>query len=432
MAAPPLPRQLSLLERARASAPEIVGVVLVLAFVHLFGEVSFARDEGASPWDGLGTIVAPGAIALALAVGFHLLRPALQAWTAFVAGSIATADGAIHVDHWLEGGELTSEDLLGMASGAGGLVLLALAVVISVRPKSRRSVGRWAARVGAVAGTGATFLFVIVPISVAVYFVHKPPLPVPATAIGIPHKTVMLETADGLRLAGSYAPGHNGAVVILVHGSGGDRSGSIASRARMLARNGYGVLAYDARGGGESEGQPEALGWTWYRDIQSALDFLEEQGIKGRRIGALGLSTGAEAALETAGRDERIAAVVAEGAQARTIDELRLLPNDAEKAYLLSNFTVTHSAYKAFRRVHEPPPLDEMIPRISPRPVFLISAGTGYEARMNREYARVARWPSRLWEMDDAAHTASIERYPHLYEERIVDFFDEALLGLRD
>jgi alpha/beta superfamily hydrolase len=433
VAAPPAPRPLPLLERVRINAPEIVGVTLVLAFVHLFGEISFARDEGTSPWESLGTIVAPGAIALALAVGFHLLRPALQAWTAFVAGSIATADGAIHIDHWAEGGDLTWEDAVGLASGAGGLVLLALAIVISARPKTeRRRVSRWAARLGFAAGTFGTVLFVIVPVSVAVYFVHKPALPVPATAIGIEHQTVALQTSDGLMLAGSYAPGHNGAVVILVHGSGGDRSGSIASRARILARNGYGVLAYDARGGGESEGKPEALGWTWYRDVQAAVDFLEEQGIKAKRIGALGLSTGAEVVLETAGRDKRIAAVVAEGAQARTLDELRLLPNSAEKAYLLSNFTVTHSAYRAFRRIDEPPPLDEMIPRISPRPVFLMSAGSGYEADINREYARVARWPSRLWEMPDAMHTGGLKAYPREYESRVVDFFDEALLGLRD
>ena len=44
------------------------------------------------------------------------------------------------------------------------------------------------------------------------------------------------------------------------------------------------------------------------------------------RIGALGLSTGAEVVLETAARDPRIRAVVAEGAQARSYSELRKLP----------------------------------------------------------------------------------------------------------
>jgi alpha/beta superfamily hydrolase len=416
----------------RVAAPEIVGVTLVLALVHLFGEVSFARGEGTSPWEGLGTIVAPGAIALALAVGFHLLRPSLQAWTAFVAGSVVAADGAIHVDRWIDGGTLRGEDAVGMASGIGGLVLLGLATVIATRPKiARPRMRRWAARLGAAAATGVTLLFVVVPVTLAVYFVHDPIRNAPATAIGIEHEVVTLTTSDGLELAGSYAAGHNGAVVILVHGSGGDPGGAIAARAKVLARNGYGVLAYDARGGGESEGRPEKLGWTWYRDVQAAVDFLRERGISAKRIGALGLGTGAEAVLETAGRDRRIAAVIAESAQARTLDEARLVSNSAAQAYVISSLTITYSAYRTLRGVDEPPSLGEMIPRISPRPVFLMSSGAGHEAEINRAYARVARWPSRLWEMPDALHAGGIKSYPREYESRVVDFFDEALLGLR-
>jgi pimeloyl-ACP methyl ester carboxylesterase len=293
-------------------------------------------------------------------------------------------------------------------------------------------VRRWTARLGATTAAGVTLLFVVVPVTLAVYFVHDPIRTAPATAIGIEHELVALQTSDELELAGSYAPGHNGAVVILVHGAHGDPDGEIASRARMLARNGYGVLAYDARGGGESEGRPETLGWTWYRDVQAAVDFLRERGIPAKHIGALGLGTGAEAVLETAGRDRRIAAVVAEGAQARTLDEARLLSNSAEQAYVVSTLTVTYSAYRTLRGVDEPPSLGEMIPRVSPRPVFLMSSGSGHEAELNRAYARVARWPSRLWEMPHASHTGGLRANGREYERRVVGFFDEALLGLRD
>jgi uncharacterized protein len=431
VAALPPPRSLTLPERVRIAAPEIVAVALVVAFVHLFGEVSFARGEGTSPWEGLGTILAPGAIALALAVAFHLLRPSLQAWAAFVAGAIVAADGAIHVDRWIDGGDLRAEDAMGMASGVGGVVLLGLATVIAVRPKvGRPPVQRWAARVGAAAGAAVTMIFVVFPITLAVYFVHDPVRTAPSTAIGIEHEVVTLKTSDGLELAGSYAPGHNGAVVILVHSSGGDPAGAIAARARILARNGYGVLAYDARGGGKSEGRPETLGWTWYRDVQAAADFLTERGIAPKHIGALGLGTGAEAVLETAGRDRRIRAVVAEGAQARTLDEARLITNSAEEAYVISSLTITYSAYRTLRGLDEPPSLVEMVPRISPRAVFLMSSGTSHEAELNRAYARVARWPSRLWEMPDALHTGAVKAYPKEYERRVVDFFDDALLGL--
>lgn len=86
------------------------------------------------------------------------------------------------------------------------------------------------------------------------------------------HRELTLRTSDGIKLAASWVPTRNGAAVVLVHGSGGDRGGGIASRAGMLARHGYGVLLYDARGSGESGGRPENIGWTWPRDVEAALD----------------------------------------------------------------------------------------------------------------------------------------------------------------
>ena len=45
----------------------------------------------------------------------------------------------------------------------------------------------------------------------------------------------------------------------------------------MLALQGYGVLLYDAQGRGESEGSPNAQGWTWQADVSAALDFLSQR-----------------------------------------------------------------------------------------------------------------------------------------------------------
>jgi uncharacterized protein len=425
------PATVSLLARVRNFAPEIVAGALGLTLLHLFGEVSFARDDGTSAWDGLGGIAVPAAVALGVAVVFHRLPAALQAWGALVIGSLAAADGIIHIDHWRETGSPTAEDVLGLLAAAGGVVLLALAVVIALRPKEPRPrLSRWGLRGVSAGVVTLTFLFVVLPVGTAVYYVHKPAIALPATVLGLDAKPVTLHTEDGLELAGSYVAGHNGGVVILVHGSGGDHSGGIRSRAEVLVRNGYGVLAYDARGGGNSEGRPERLGWTWSRDVAAAVDFLRSQGFKPERIGALGLSTGAEAVLERAGEDERIAAVVAEGAQARTLEEVRLLHDAAEEAYVGATFVVSLTAYSVLRQVSEPPPLVEMIPRISPRPVLLLSSGSGYERELNRAYARSARWPSALWELPGAPHTGALKERPVEYERRIVGFFDRALLGL--
>lgn len=42
----------------------------------------------------------------------------------------------------------------------------------------------------------------------------------------------------------------------------------------MLARHGYGVLLFDRRGEGDADGDPEAFGWNFAKDIKAALAYL--------------------------------------------------------------------------------------------------------------------------------------------------------------
>lgn len=68
-------------------------------------------------------------------------------------------------------------------------------------------------------------------------------------------------TSDGARLAGWYVESRNGAAVI--------RSPAVQRHAAMLIRHGYGVLVFDRRGEGESEGDPTSSAGpatgTWKR-----------------------------------------------------------------------------------------------------------------------------------------------------------------------
>ena len=46
-------------------------------------------------------------------------------------------------------------------------------------------------------------------------------------------------------------------------------------QARMLARHGYGVLLFDRRGEGRSEGEPNGFGWGGDEDIKAAIAYLK-------------------------------------------------------------------------------------------------------------------------------------------------------------
>ena len=124
-------------------------------------------------------------------------------------------------------------------------------------------------------------------------------------------------TADGLELEGWYIPSQNGAAVIAFPGRKGPQR-----KARMLARHGYGVLLFDRRGEGRSEGEPNSWGWGGDADIKAAIAYLQRRpDVDPDRIGGIGLSVGGELMIEAAAETDELAAVVSEGAGARSTAE---------------------------------------------------------------------------------------------------------------
>jgi predicted acyl esterase len=115
----------------------------------------------------------------------------------------------------------------------------------------------------------------------------------------------------------------------------------------MLSRNGYGVLIFDPRGTGESEGDPYR--WGGERDVKAALAFLRSRAdVDPERIGGLGLSLGGELMLQTAGETDALKAVVSEGAGIRSIRE-QMLKSGAAK-WLSAPFWATQTAAIQQRR----------------------------------------------------------------------------------
>jgi pimeloyl-ACP methyl ester carboxylesterase len=399
---------------------------MAVVLVHLFDDAIVDAPRGTSLGSNLATVAVPAAVAVVAAVGFTRLRPGVQAWVAATFGAIMTAVGALNIQHALRIGGTSGSDITGIAVCVAGVGTLLVGIALVLRPKGARTwPRRWAARAGALAGSIVTGVFVVLPIAVGVYLVDKQPVHVPTTSWSVPHRDVTLHTSDRLDLAAWYAPSRNGATIILVHGSGGSRAGGIKSRATMLANAGYGVLVYDARGSGDSEGRPESLGWTWHRDLEAAVNWLAARKIT--NVGVLGLSTGAVVALETAGDEPRIKAVVAEGAEARTFTEVKELPLTLSNLFAASYSTAMFTVHHVLSHTSSPPALKKQVVKIGSRPLFLISSGTGYERDLTRVYYRAAAGPKTLWEMPHAAHTGGLSEYPQEYPRRVDAFFAKAL-----
>src|SRR5688572_1018506 len=70
-------------------------------------------------------------------------------------------------------------------------------------------------------------------------------------ASGIEFQNVELITEDNVRLSAWYTPPKNGAVILVAHGYGDKRDENFHI---LFASHGYGVIAWDFRAHGQSEG----------------------------------------------------------------------------------------------------------------------------------------------------------------------------------
>ncbi len=270
------------------------------------------------------------------------------------------------------------------------------------------------------------FAFVaVLPFSVALLTTHAPRWAIQEASLGIPHEEVVIEDDEGRELSAWYVPSRNRTAVLLSHGSGGSRE-RVAAHVRMLARHGYGVLALDNPGNGESDGRSNGLGQNAQPGIDAALRWLGRRpDVDPQRIAGFGSSLGGEVLLEAAARHPGLRAVVSDGA-ARPADarEVRdpALPERVAVA-------ISGQAIRAVSGMEDVPAITDVIGRIAPRPVLLIAGGVGApeEIPANRMYREVGGAGVELWELPDTGHTGGLRTHPVAYERRTTAFLDRAL-----
>jgi dienelactone hydrolase len=328
---------------------------------------------------------------------------------------LALANGVMHFGHLREGGP-TGGDVTGIAAAVAGLALIGLAAWI---PWRERGAGTWRSRSVALPAGLLMSLFVLGPVVMGITATHKWREPV-GTPPSAAYHDVRFEASDGLELAGWYRPSRNGAAVLVVHGGSSDRKGSL-NHAEMLARHGYGVLVYDARGRGESEGSENNYGWDWHKDIAGALGYLRARDdVDDDRIGAIGLSTGADALIDMA---PDVAALVTDGAAASSYTDWHRLRGD--EIGVVPGW-VMFGTIRVLSGDAPTRPLEDRIRELE-APALLISAGTAEERGFNVLYDEAGGPQVEHWNLPEAHHTRAIRQERAAYERRVVSFLDTAL-----
>ena len=235
---------------------------------------------------------------------------------------------------------------------------------------------------------------------------------------------------DGVLLRGwkVHPADPNGAWVLVFHGVADNRMGTL-EQALILLRAGYGVTMMDARAHGESEGPVATYGWLERKDSRAIVDALVAAEHP-THIFALGESMGAGIALQSAGTDARIEAVVAEAPFA-SLREASYDYAGLQKYPLLGKTVFAPGAWMMLRNGQSLAgfPAANVSPELAVAsrafPVFLIcdTADTTLPCRHAEMIYKAALGPKSLWVVPRAFHTAAMAYQPQEFRRRVLHFF---------
>lgn len=253
---------------------------------------------------------------------------------------------------------------------------------------------------------------------------------------GLAVEDVEFPVRDGdLRLSGWYIQGDEGAPhLIFVHGLNNVRSGNYAVElAARLVDLGYGILMFDLRGHGSSEGSQVSGGYYERWDVWGAYDYLVyRRGVAEGKIGLMGYSMGGVTAILAAVDEPGIRAVVADSPFA-TASELIAqeaarttpFPKWAMPIFIPTVKLMGKGIYGidigALNAVKAAARLDY--------PVLIIHGARDERVPVSHgeRVAAAGRDGTILWRTDNEGHVDSFMAYPDEYVRRVDAYFADLL-----
>jgi pimeloyl-ACP methyl ester carboxylesterase len=243
----------------------------------------------------------------------------------------------------------------------------------------------------------------------------------------LPLREVTFPSREGLTLFGRFVPSKNKATVLLVHDLG-DSNQDMLIHAEYLAGAGFGVFLIDLRAHGSSDGDTSTGGRREADDVAGAVDYLLRRvDVNGQRIGALGISLGAQALLRGALKTDSLRALVLEGLSPAALSD----HVDRRRSFL--GWLSYPGSWLYYRLVQfmsggkVSGVLDE-IGTLAPRSLLLIAGGR-QNISFNRLVYQAAKEPRELWEVPEGEHGAAILADSHTYIRRVTEFFQRELLS---
>jgi len=235
---------------------------------------------------------------------------------------------------------------------------------------------------------------------------------------------VALNSADDAAFKAYFVEPQNGALIILIHGSEGNRS-QLLPEAQIFVRLGFGILSLDLPGHGESLGK-SSWGDPEQKAVRSAIDWLQARPANdGWKIGVLGFSMGAWTALIAASHDSRIAALCLTGAFARYEEVLTYVSGKKRWLVYGPKFIVNYLFGLHYWKYR---PAD-LINKVT-RPILIVAGDQDsiVPHRMSESLYSAAKQPKQFFLIQNAGHGDYVRVAGDFYSQVLGNFFESMLL----
>jgi fermentation-respiration switch protein FrsA (DUF1100 family) len=252
---------------------------------------------------------------------------------------------------------------------------------------------------------------------------------------GLAEEVSFPSASDGIRLSGWYlraadaTPETPRPVVVLCHGIWTGRRECLPLALRFNAA-GYNVLTFDFRAHGLSDGRFTTVGHRETNDVLGAIEYVRSRAdVDRERVGVVGFSMGAAAAIQAAAHNDDIAAVVADSAYATFLDAAKYSFRVVTRVpqFPIAPMAMRWAKWMVNVDTGKMRPID-LIGRISPRPL-LIAHGEQDEivpVRHAHSLFKAAGEPKELWIDPQAHHVGARDMDTDGYFARIETFFNAA------
>jgi pimeloyl-ACP methyl ester carboxylesterase len=227
-----------------------------------------------------------------------------------------------------------------------------------------------------------------------------------------------LRTKSGVGIAASFVAPKNGVAVVVAHGSRGNRA-QMWPDVVALVKGGFGVLAFDWPGQGESEGDVR-LGETEHQAFTAAVDFLAARPDV-QHIGAYGFSDGAGLSTLFAADDARVTSLVGAGTWSDLLEQIRY--KYRHRWGVIRQWPAMHVARAAVGGNVRPIDVAE---KLRGRPTLFVSGSEDPTVPpwMSAELARATEGEVRL--INGSGHASFRDGASPPWGEQLVTFFTQA------